>query len=303
MDRDLTAFLAVARTGSLTAAAAALNIAQPTLTKRLQKLERHHRCRLFQREARGAVLTAFGRRLLPHAQRIEAQYLQAAEALAAERSPHLPVLRIGAGPLFHLLHLSGALVRLRQDYPETRFELTTGLNHRTLPMLRDGILDLVFGANEGSDPGDQLAFTAMASVEQGVVIREGHPLRRRLGPACVRAADLCALPWIVYGETEDDTAITTGFFSREGMPPPEFVLRTSSFTLGLQAVARSDCAMTLPIELAPFFADRPLATLRTSPPMAILDVGAFARPTSLSYPVVERLVELVGASIDAAVSG
>src|SRR3954470_4111321 len=77
---DLRVVLAVARGGTLSAAARALGITQPTVGRRIDGFERAVGARLFQRRPSGYVLTAAGRAVAGHAERIER------EALAAERA-------------------------------------------------------------------------------------------------------------------------------------------------------------------------------------------------------------------------
>ena len=116
MDRNLITFVVLAETGNMTAAAERLNITQPTLTKRLQQLELHYHCKLFERLPRGVNLTPLGEVLLPFARSIKETYLQADEALDAVQSDHLEEIRVGAGPLFHLRYLGKALRRSARNF-------------------------------------------------------------------------------------------------------------------------------------------------------------------------------------------
>ena len=64
---QLRAFLATAEEGSLSAAARALGLTQPTLGRQVAALEDSLGIALFERVGRGLVLTPSGRELLPHA--------------------------------------------------------------------------------------------------------------------------------------------------------------------------------------------------------------------------------------------
>jgi DNA-binding transcriptional LysR family regulator len=77
---DLHSFLAVARHGSLSAAARALGVQQTTMGRRLATLEARAGARLLQKTPRGYTLTAAGEAILGNVERIEG------EALAIERS-------------------------------------------------------------------------------------------------------------------------------------------------------------------------------------------------------------------------
>ena len=65
----LKAFDATARLGSMTAAARALGLQQPTLSAHIQRLEQVHAVELFRRRGRRLELTDFGRSLLEHTRR------------------------------------------------------------------------------------------------------------------------------------------------------------------------------------------------------------------------------------------
>ena len=76
---DLRLFLAIARAGTLTAAAPQLRLSQPTAGRRLRSLEEACGCALFQRSASGFRLTDEGEVMLRRAERMEE------EALALQR--------------------------------------------------------------------------------------------------------------------------------------------------------------------------------------------------------------------------
>lgn len=76
---DLRYFLAVARAGSLSAAAHSLGVTQPTVGRRITGLQQRLGAKLFTPTLTGQALSVSGRKLLPHAERMEV------EGLAAER--------------------------------------------------------------------------------------------------------------------------------------------------------------------------------------------------------------------------
>ncbi|WP_299656002.1 LysR family transcriptional regulator [uncultured Jannaschia sp.] len=290
MDRRLQTFLEVVRRGSLTAAARHLNMAQPSLTKRLRLLEEEYGCSLLERGIHGARPTPEGKALLHHAEHIETEYRQASEAVAAARGEKPALLRIGAGPLFHLRYLADALLVVRSEHAETRIELVTGLYRETMPQLSQHRLDVVFGADEGVPVAATLQFEEMTRVEQGVALRLDHPLLRRRIPD---AEALSQLDWVVYGDCQDDATLVNAFFRRNGQRPPPMPLITSSFTLGLQTVARSDAAMMVPIALAANLNVPNVSVVRTAPAIADLPAGAFMRHSTSEFSVTQTLTKAV----------
>lgn len=77
---DLRTFLAIARTGTLSAAARQLHVSQPTMGRRLEALHARLGARLLERTPSGFRLTTAGERVMGAVERMEA------EALAVERT-------------------------------------------------------------------------------------------------------------------------------------------------------------------------------------------------------------------------
>ncbi len=295
MDKLLLTFLEIFRTGSLTTAAARLNITQPSLTKRLQQLEDIYSAALFERGVSGAKPTQAGLALVTYAERIESETHQSHEAVTAVRDRRMEVLRIGAGPLFHLRHLCGPLLNIRKAFPDTRVELVTGLYRDSMKDLESFQLDIVFGAHEARELADQLHFVPMTEVEQGVALRKGHPLSNA---EMLDAPTLAGLEWIIYGKRTEDAVLPNGFFMRAGIPVPSCRFLTSSFTAGLQTVARSDAAMMVPIELAPALPVTGLTLHKTSPSIALMPAGGFLRRATLEFEIVAALLQEVQVGIN-----
>jgi DNA-binding transcriptional LysR family regulator len=82
---DLRIFLAIARKGTLGAAARSLGLTQPTMGRRLRALETAVGHTLFQRTAQGFVPTDEGAAVLAHAERIEEEVLAFQRQLAGMR--------------------------------------------------------------------------------------------------------------------------------------------------------------------------------------------------------------------------
>ena len=291
MDRNLITFVVLAETGNMTVAADRLNITQPTLTKRLQQLEFHYHCELFERLPRGVKLTPLGEALLPFARSIKETYLQADEALVAVQSDHLEEIRVGAGPLFHLRYLGKAFETLREEFPNTRIRLPADLNSRNLPSLCSGSLDLVFGTNQYLGPSDHVRFVPLTMVDQGLVVSVDNPLTKL---HVVDPVSLQNINWIVYSDTADNEEMMIAYFSSQGLSPPNIVVETTSFSLGLQMVADSPLTMTIPVQLEPILDQSRLKVLQPDPPISRKAAGAFVRNSSMGFPAIACLIEIVG---------
>ncbi|PCI34386.1 MAG: hypothetical protein COB54_00920 [Alphaproteobacteria bacterium] len=80
----LKVFLAIAESGSLTAAARTLKISQPTLSRKLSTLEQSLDSQLFQRLPRGLVLTEAGESIMASVRQMEDQALEVEKKLTGQ---------------------------------------------------------------------------------------------------------------------------------------------------------------------------------------------------------------------------
>ncbi|MFL6858391.1 MAG: LysR family transcriptional regulator [Allosphingosinicella sp.] len=120
---DLTAFLAVARTGRLTAAAARLGLDHSTLSRRVAGLEHALKAKLFDRSPAGYTLTEAGSRLMRTAEQMERLALGAEEQVGGTAASVAGDVRIGAPGGFGSWFLAPRLATLRAAYPDLRVQL------------------------------------------------------------------------------------------------------------------------------------------------------------------------------------
>lgn len=116
-------FLAVAQTGSLSQAARQLGASQPTLGRHIKTLEDSLRVELFQRHARGFMLTPLGHEILPAAQAM-AQAMQALSLTAAGGETRLAGdVRIATSVFMAHHAMPQIIAALRIAEPDIRIDL------------------------------------------------------------------------------------------------------------------------------------------------------------------------------------
>ena len=120
---DLRGFLAVARSGRLTAAAARIGLDHSTLSRRIGALEHGLKAKLFDRSPSGYTLTEQGRRLLPIAEEMERLSIGAAEAVGGTATAVEGVVRIGSPEGFGSYFLAPRVAGLKQRFPELTVQL------------------------------------------------------------------------------------------------------------------------------------------------------------------------------------
>lgn len=129
---DIRVFLAVSRAGSLSAAAKTLGVTQPTVGRRIAAFQRRLGAKLFSPTSAGQALSETGRRLLPHAERMELEGL-AAERVTAGRDAGLRGrVRVTASEWLVSSVLGPALRPFLARHSELELELIADTRHLSL---------------------------------------------------------------------------------------------------------------------------------------------------------------------------
>jgi DNA-binding transcriptional LysR family regulator len=128
------AFLAVLREGSLSAAARALGLAQPTLGRQIAELEQALGAALFIRSPRGLVATDAARDIAPHAEAMAAAAGAMRRAASGGMSDAAGVVRITASDIVGAEVLPSLLASFRRAHPAVKIELD--LSNRLEDLLR-----------------------------------------------------------------------------------------------------------------------------------------------------------------------
>lgn len=146
---DIRLFLAIAREGTLGAAARRLGLTQPTMGRRLKALEQALGRRLFQRTSDGFVLTDEGALVLAHAERMEEEALAITRELAGRDGQLDGQLKISCSDWFGIHVLAPILSRFSRLHPKVTVELLT--DARLLNLSRREA-DLVFRITPFTEP-------------------------------------------------------------------------------------------------------------------------------------------------------
>ena len=135
--KPLPAFLAVARHGSLRAAAEAIDSTHATLRRQVEALEAGLRVQLFRRGGDGLHLTAAGRALLPQALEAEATLLKGFNAVQGLDREATGRVRLSADPMTAHYLLAPILAEFSKLYPDIHIDLSLSFgiesieNHET----------------------------------------------------------------------------------------------------------------------------------------------------------------------------
>jgi DNA-binding transcriptional LysR family regulator len=148
----LRVLVAVARHGSVTAAARELNYAQPSVSHHLARLEAETGTKLIQRAGRGIRLTDAGRLLAERAAEVIGRLDAAENELAAYTGLRAGRLRLAAFPSALGTIVPAAAAMLREHQPGVDLRLTEAEPPEALRMLRAGYVDVALVFRYSPDP-------------------------------------------------------------------------------------------------------------------------------------------------------
>lgn len=155
---DLSFFSLLARHPSLAAAAQAIGITPPAVSRRLAALERRLGVRLLNRTTRRLSLTPEGERYLEDGEQILRDIESLERSLSESRSTPRGMLRINAGFGFGRRHLAPLISDFVKTWPEV--EITLQLSDRPLD-LTEHTLDI--GIRFGAPPDSRILARKIAA--------------------------------------------------------------------------------------------------------------------------------------------
>lgn len=242
--RDL---VAIVDRGSLRGAARHLDVAQSGLTRSIRNLERELGHPMFEREARGMVLTPMGRVFYQRASSALNELRRADEEMAQAQGETSGTVVAGLSIMPHLGMLPGALGTFRQRYPGVTLKIIEGLYPAIEPGLRNGTIDFYLGAASQAAPAPGLIAETLFENTRIVVGRKGHPLA-----AAQSLKELCQADWATPTLDVMGAEDLNEVFSRFKLGRPQIRLQANSAMSLLVALAHSDLLTMLPRQWAEF---------------------------------------------------
>ena len=279
--RDL---VAIVERGSLRGAARYLDVAQSGLTRSIRNLERELGHPMFEREARGMVLTPMGRLFYQRASSVINELRRADEEMAQAQGGAMGTVVAGLSIMPHLGMLPAALGPFRERYPGVTLKVIEGLYPAIEPGLRNGSIDFYLGAASQAAPAPGLIVETLFENTRIVVGRKGHPLAAARTLKALSLADW-ATPSLDGNATEDLNEV----FSRFKLGPPQIRLQANSAMSLLVALAHSDLLTMLPRQWAEFALTQhalqviPVRESLAAPPIVFLRRGDLPLTPAAEY--------------------
>ncbi len=176
LDPRLQHVVAVAKARSFTAAAAAVGISQPAVTKSIGDLEREIGYSIFHRTARGAIPTEDGRSFIERAARVLDDVRELLQTPSGYNDPYSTVLRIGICPAPLEWQLVEPLDVLLSRHPAIRLDVVGASFERTVQQLENGAIDVAVGFDQAFVGWPDLTRKSIGLLESTIFVRNDHPL-------------------------------------------------------------------------------------------------------------------------------
>ncbi|MFE4713526.1 MULTISPECIES: LysR family transcriptional regulator [unclassified Paenibacillus] len=135
-------FYWAAKTGSLTQAAKALYLTQPSVSHAIKQLEQNFGITLFYRNSKGVALTQEGTILYSYIEQSQVLITMAEEKMAALKNLDNGELRIGGSDSLFKHYLLPYLEDFHKNYPGIKLHLNHGTTPEVMTLLKDGTIDL-----------------------------------------------------------------------------------------------------------------------------------------------------------------
>lgn len=175
--RALRYFVAVARIGSIRGAAEHMGVAPSIVSRQVAEIESRLGLSVFERTARGVILTDAGRLVLDHANRTFDDRNILAEQLDQLRGVQQGRVRIICGEGFMPDLMENGLPGFMAIYPAIRFSLDLGSTHEVLDQVSNSETDIGIVYNPVIDT--RIRSIAISRQPLCLVARHDHPLLTR----------------------------------------------------------------------------------------------------------------------------
>ena len=281
--------VAVVERGSLRAAARHLGLAQPALTRSIGALERELGITLFERAARGMVLTPAGKQFHRRASVVTNEVRRAKEDFEQTDGDMKGTVTVALSIMPHMGTLPEALPVFRRRYPLVRLKIIEGLYPAMEAGLQDGSIDFYLGASPRGEPAGGLVSETLLQNTRTVIGRRDHPLA---GARSIK--ELGKAEWATTTIDFDAATDLNELFAKYKMPPPVITLQTHSALSVIVALSSCDLLAILPAQWNEFPLTRDiLQVINIKEKLPAPDIVLIRRPDLPLTPAADHFCDLM----------
>lgn len=195
--RQISYFVRIAESGSFSAAAEALHVAQSALSRHIKDLEEELGGALLDRGSRGVTLSDSGRVLFERAKFILSQLEEAGSEVRAHNKELTGTVRLMAPSSIAQVLFEPLVDRFLGRFPKVRIGLSEGLWDDAANRLRAGMVDVAIMSSATSD---YIELEPLAREQMLLVGRVGDPL---IAKSSIAVGALAGLPLLMPEATQE----------------------------------------------------------------------------------------------------
>ncbi|MFS2177383.1 LysR family transcriptional regulator [Rhizobium pisi] len=249
----LRMIVAIEDSGQISAAAEVLNISQPAASRMLSEMESITKTQLYERVARGVVLTTFGAALARRARKILLELREASREIGELKSGKGGSVFIGAVTAPAMSLVVPAINRVRKAYPGIEINIQVETSNVLARELLAARHDFIIGRIP-DDLNPRLFEVTEIGIERAcLIVHSRHPLLTQKVSSLV---DLKDYDWVFQPPGTLLRRTIEDIFLSRGVALPENIVNTSSLLLTCAIVCETDAIAPIAIDVAQFLASQ-----------------------------------------------
>ncbi|TCS04629.1 LysR family transcriptional regulator [Rhizobium sp. BK418] len=250
----LRMIVAIEDSGQISAAAEVLNISQPAASRMLSDMESIVKTPLYERVARGVMLTTFGEALARRARKILLELREASREIGELKSGKGGSVFIGAVTAPAMSLVVPAINMVRKTFPgidvSIQVETSNVLARELLAARHDFIISRI-----PDDLNPRLFEVREIGIERAcLIVRSGHPLLKKKKPSSLE--EIRDYDWVFQPPGTLLRRTIEDIFLSRAVQLPENVVNTSSLLLTCAIICATDAIAPVAIDVAQFLASQ-----------------------------------------------
>ena len=233
--------VAVADCGSLRGAARRLNITQPTISRSIHEIEHELGIAIFERQARGVLMTEMGAVFIRRARAVIAEVNRARDEIGQLKGKSTGEVSIALSTTAFVDLMPSALVSFRNRYPDVLIRLSENFFESIIGEVRSGEIDFYVGPIDVKSLSRDFIIEKLFDNQHYIFSRKGHPLS-----SAKELRELCGAEWIRPTQSRRSLGDFGQAFLANGLPPLREVIHAQSILGVLTTVASTDLLTQLP---------------------------------------------------------
>jgi len=249
----LRMIVAIEDSGQISAAAEVLNISQPAASRMLSEMESITKTPLYERVARGVVLTTFGAALARRARKILLELREASREIGELKSGKGGSVFIGSVTAPAMSLVVPAINKVRKAYPGIEINIQVETSNVLARELLAARHDFIIGRIP-DDLNPRLFEVTEIGIERAcLIVRSCHPLMKQKTSSL---SDVRDYDWVFQPPGTLLRRTIEDVFLSQGVALPENIVNTSSLLLTCAIICESDAIAPVAVDVAQFLASQ-----------------------------------------------